>query len=99
MNINETMKEKIKNAKANISIELKDCGCKIAIQGNIAGQIVGAAMLIQGIAEKNGKDPDLVWHAIHGCMNVTKGISCESVEQMEVMQQIMKNGMVPGNEK
>lgn len=91
----EKFKDLANDTKAELNISVKP-GLKTAVKGggNIMGLMMAILSIAQLLAEKGGTVEDALNAAIK-LSRITSSIVCESEEQMNVMQEIIKTGMRP----
>lgn len=89
--MNKEIIEELNNAEAHIEIDIK--GLTPEIKMNINGGaalLIAANTLIVSMAKLNGSTPYEALAAVNSFMNDTKSFVGESREQLDVMQEILK---------
>lgn len=89
----------INNAKAEMNISVQP-GLKTAVtgDGNIMGLMMAILSIANLLAERGGTIEDALNAAIK-LSRITRSITCESEEQMNVMEAIIKTELKPEDPK
>lgn len=90
----------LKTGHAEIKISVKkNFRTDITADGNGYGMLMGAVQLIESIARETNEPYEKILNDIGSILKTCRCITCESAEQREVIDQMIKNGMFPGVEK
>ena len=85
------LKEILENAECHIEIDLNKGACTCQVHGDSAtGILIGIIELSMIAEQKTGKSMDEIFMLAQSLKSIADIIKCESKEQMEVMQEILK---------
>lgn len=92
----EDAKRKMNNAYGDIHVSIKPgMKVKLSVDANGNGLFLAITSLIGEIVRKTGVKKEMVLQSIDTFMDFSECYECESEEQMNVMQEIIKTGMRP----
>ena len=91
----EVVQKAYSNAEAKIEINIQGTRCIGKVSGNKTGMLMAASCIIDAISKRSGLSREEVVAALKGLWSISNMIDCESSEQADVMEQIIKNGLKP----
>ena len=93
--LNELVEDSFSKANAEIKLKIDGRRCIGKCDGDKLGLLMAISCIVDTIANNSDTTRDEIISALKGMWAITSQHDCESPEQANVIEQIIKNGLKP----